>query len=55
LDEQALLQMLYDMEKLYCGGSYWQDSGSWSEKHERMPVYLNLKRFIYVKTKELKE
>lgn len=49
LDEKALLLMLYKMERLYCGGSYWNSTGSWSEKHERMPVYLNLKQFIYKK------
>lgn len=47
-DEQGLLRYFYDSPRLYYGGSHWNSTGGWAEKHERSPVYVNLKSHIYV-------
>ena len=41
-DEIELLKFLYELPRLYAGGSFWKSTGFWAEKSERNPVYSNL-------------
>ena len=41
-DEIELLKFLYELPRLYAGGSFWKSTGFWAEKSERNPVYSDL-------------